>query len=213
MSIKYNAVLFDFDGTLVDTMPIHSAAYRSVFAEMELELTHDDFFSNIGGSGPETIPRFLRGRAAPWSTAEIHRRKKQRLLELLDDIELQPLPTANLLPLLYGRVPMAVATSGARVGVDKMLDRLGWRRYFDAVVTAEDVTHSKPAPDLFITAAARLGLAPQACLVFEDTDDGAAAGAAAGCRVVDIRSMAASTACRQTTHDRRPMKSESHFAP
>jgi len=198
---RFDAVLFDFDGTLVDTMPIHFEAYRRVFAEMSLDLTHHDFYSNIGGTGMETIPRFLRGRPAPWPTTDIHRRKKERLLVLLDEIELQPLPTAYLLPLLNGRVPMAVATSGARIGVDKMLDRLAWRRYFAAVVTAEDVARGKPAPDLFATAASRLGIAPAACLAFEDTDDGIAAARAAGCQVIDVRAMAAATAFSRLSGD------------
>lgn len=194
MPIRFNAVLFDFDGTLVDTMPIHYEAYRYVFAEMSLDLTHEDFYSNIGGSGMETIPRFLRGREARWSVTEIHQRKKHRLLELLDLVELHPLPASELLSLLHGRVPMAVATSGASVGVYKMLDRLNWRRFFTAIVTAEDVKRSKPAPDLFLTAASRLGVVPQECLVFEDTDDGVAAAVSAGCRVLDVRSMSAPTA-------------------
>jgi HAD superfamily hydrolase (TIGR01509 family) len=197
MPLRYDAVLFDFDGTLVDTMPIHYESYRRAFAEMGLELTHEDFFDNIGGSGLETIPRFLRGRPAPWTTQQIHRRKKEVLATLLDEIELQQLPTARLLPLLHGRVPMAIATSGARPGVEKMLDRLGWVPYFSAVVTAEEVAHGKPAPDLFVAAAARLGVDPTACLVFEDTDDGVAAARAAGAQVMDVRAMAAETACRQ----------------
>jgi HAD superfamily hydrolase (TIGR01509 family) len=213
MPDRFDAVLFDFDGTLVDTMPIHFEAYRRVFAEMQLELTHDDFYSNIGGSGLETIPLFLRGREAPWSTTDIHRRKKELLLALLDDLELQPLPTAHLLPLLHGRVPMAVATSGARIGVEKMLDRLGWRRYFAAVVTAEDVARGKPAPDLFAAAAAGLGVSPAACLAFEDTDDGVAAARAAGCQVVDVRSVAAPSSIHQLSDTAHRSTSAEGAAP
>lgn len=189
-------MLFDFDGTLVDTMPIHFEAYRRTFAEMQLELTASDYYANVGGTGLETIPKFLRGRPAPWSTAEIHRRKKDVLSSLLDELELQSLPTAHLLPLLHGRVPMAIATSGARPGIEKMIRRLGWTGYFGAVVTADEVTRGKPAPDLFLTAAARLGVDPAACLAFEDTDDGVAAARAAGAQVIDVRHMAAESACR-----------------
>jgi HAD superfamily hydrolase (TIGR01509 family) len=196
---RYDAVLFDFDGTLVDTMPLHFEAYRRSFAEMGVELSHDDFYDNIGGTGLETIPRFLRGRPAPLSTEEIHRNKKRILLDLLERAELTRLPTSHLLPLLHGRVPMAVATSGARVGVEKMLARLGWESYFAAVVTAEDVVHGKPAPDLFLAAAASLNVPIARCLVFEDTDDGVAAAMTAGAAVVDVRTTAAETARRRTS--------------
>lgn len=198
---SFDAVLFDFDGTLVDTMPLHYEAYRRAFAEMGLELTHEDFYGRIGGTGLETIPLFLGGRPSPWSVVEIHQRKKAILLSLLDETELRRLPTAHLLPLLKGRVPMAVATSGARIGVEKMLRRLDWGSYFAAVVTAEDVPRGKPAPDLFLAAAARLNVPADKCLAFEDTDDGVAAATAAGAVVIDVRAMAAETACRQNLRE------------
>jgi beta-phosphoglucomutase family hydrolase len=197
MPAGFDAVLFDFDGTLVDTMPIHFEAYRRTFDEMQLELTHGDYYDNVGGTGLETIPKFLRGRSAPWSVEQIHRRKKELLSALLDELQLSPLPTAHLLPLLHRHVPMAIATSGARAGIEKMIHRLGWTDYFGAVVTADDVKHGKPAPDLFLEAAARLGVDAAACLAFEDTDDGVAAARAAGAQVIDVRTMAAETACRQ----------------
>jgi len=193
----YDAVLFDFDGTLVDTMPLHFEAYRRTFGEMGLELTHADFFRNIGGTALETIPKFLRGRSTTWTVVEIHERKKRALAEILEDCPLSPLPISRLLPLLHGRVPMAVATSGARPGVSRMIARLGWERFFGAVVSAEDVRRGKPAPDLFAEAARRLGVDPRRCLVFEDTDDGAAAGRAAGATVVDVRAMSAPAAHQQ----------------
>jgi len=184
-----HGVLFDLDGTLIDTMPLHYEAYRRTFLEMNLALTPEGFYGNVGGTALETIPRFLAGRKAPWSVKEIHERKKRALATLLDDAELVVLPAANLLPLLRGRVPMAVATSGARPGVEKMLRRLGWTEIFQAIVTAEDVKNGKPAPEVYLEAARRIGVLPSDCLALEDTDDGAASARAAGCTVVDVRSM------------------------
>jgi HAD superfamily hydrolase (TIGR01509 family) len=186
---QFNGVLFDLDGTLIDTMPLHYEAYRRTFLAMELSLTPEAFYGNVGGTGLETIPRFLAGRAAPCSVAEIHERKKRHLALLLDEAELIVLPAANLLPLLSGRVPMAVATSGARPGVEKMLGRLKWLETFQAVVTAEDVKQGKPHPEVYLEAARRIGVPAVECLAFEDTDDGASSARAAGATVIDVRFM------------------------
>lgn len=185
----FRAVLFDFDGTLVDTMPLHYEAYRRTFAEIDLELSRSDFYGNIGGTGRETIPKFLGGRTSPWSIEQIHRRKKELLLSLLGNVPVAALPTSHLLSLLSGRVPMAIATSGSRIGIEAMLAQLDWTKYFGAIVTAEDVEHGKPAPDLFLKAAALLQIPATECLVFEDTDDGVTAGKAAGAQVIDVRKM------------------------
>lgn len=184
-------VIFDFDGTLVDTMPIHYEAYRQVFEAMDLDLTTADFFENIGGRAQETIPKFLRGRRSPLSVKEIHGRKKETLARLLETEPLQPLGASLLLPLFSGRVPIAIASSGSRPGIERILTRLAWAHYFEAVVTGEDVDRGKPEPDLFLLAAEKLGLKPELCLAFEDTDDGVASATRAGMQVVDVRNMAA----------------------
>lgn len=188
------AAIFDFDGTLVDTMPLHYEAYRRTFAEHGLALAEADYYGNVGGPARETIPRFLGGRPCAATVAELHARKQAIALELFATAPIATLATAALLPLLDGRVPMALASSGARSGVHFLLDRLGWRRYFAAVLTGEDAPRGKPAPDLFLRAAAALGAAPAGCLVFEDTDDGVAAARAAGMAVFDVRGAAAPSA-------------------
>ena len=154
---------------------------------MGLTLEPDDFFPNIGGKAPETIPKFLRGRRASMSVSQIHARKKELLDELLDTVEIRTLSSSELIPWLSGWVPMAIASSGSRPGIDKILSRLGWTSSFQTVVTGEDVPNGKPAPDLFLEAARRLGIDASACFVFEDTDDGVEAARRAGMRVMDVR--------------------------
>ncbi|MEZ4365363.1 MAG: HAD family phosphatase [Kofleriaceae bacterium] len=180
-------MVFDFDGTLVDTMPLHYEAYRRTFAEAHLELTPEDFYGNIGGSARETIPRFLRGRSCARSVQELHARKKEIVAELFATAEVPRLATAMLLPLLHRRIKLALASSGSRPGIELLLTRLDWVRYFDVVVTGEDAARGKPAPDLFLLAARGLDLDPARCLAFEDTDDGVAAAEAAGMTVFDVR--------------------------
>lgn len=180
-------LIFDFDGTLVDTMPIHYRAYRAAFAEVGIELSPDDFFGSIGGKASETIPRFLRGRSCPRSVDELHVRKQELAIQLLRSEDIPILAAAELLAALHGALPIGLASSGSRSGIDVVLDRLGWRDRFDAIVTGHDVVRGKPAPDLFLLTAERLGVAPHGCVVFEDTDDGVAAGRAAGMAVFDVR--------------------------
>jgi beta-phosphoglucomutase-like phosphatase (HAD superfamily) len=186
---QHSAIIFDFDGTLVDTMPLHFEAYRQTFAEMHLTLTSADFYENIGGAAREAIPKFLRGRKAPWPIENIHHRKKQVFANLLQTDPVRPLPASELLPVLFNRVPIALASSGSRPGITTILTALSWNTFFAAIVTGEETEHGKPAPDLFLLAASRLNVEPRHCLVFEYTDDGVAAARNAGMKVIDVRSM------------------------
>ncbi len=190
----YDAVIFDFDGTLVDTMPLHYEAYRRTFAEIDIELAPADYYDHVGGAARETIPRFLRGRPSRWSVTQIHARKQEHADALLRTQDVPRLATSALLPLLHGRVPMAIASSGSRPAIELVLERLGWTAYFEAVVTGADVPHGKPAPDLFLAAAARLAVPPARCLAFEDTDDGVESARRAEMAVVDVRDAIAPSA-------------------
>lgn len=187
-------LIFDLDGTLVDTMPLHYQAYRRTFAEVGIELAPEDFYGNIGGKASETIPRFLRGRSCPLSVAELHARKQVLAGELLRTAELPVLAAAELLKAFHGTLPIALASSGSRSGIDVIIERLGWRDHFAVIVTGQDVARGKPAPDIFLRAAECLGIAPARCLVFEDTDDGVAAARAAQMAVFDVRLACAASA-------------------
>ncbi len=112
------AAIFDFDGTLVDTMPIHYEAYRRVFADVGLALSEEDFYGNIGGKAVETIPRFLAGRSCPLSVEDIHQAKKRAVAAMFEEEPIPVLDTAAyLLDLLLGRVPMA--PPGSRPGIER----------------------------------------------------------------------------------------------
>ncbi len=181
------AAIFDFDGTLVDTMPIHYEAYRRVLADAGIDLSPADFYGSVGGKAAETIPRFLRGRPCSLSVPEIHSRKKAVVRELLLHGPIPVLETAKLLSFLRGQFRLALVSSGSRPGIDIVLARLGWTRTFETVITGEDCRSGKPDPEPFLLAAERLGVDPGACLVFEDTDDGVKSALAAGMEVFDVR--------------------------
>ena len=185
-------VVFDFDGTLVDSMPLHFEAYRRVLAAGGVALAREEFFGAIGGTARETIPKLLRGRTCTFTVDEIHARKKATLAQLLVTEPLVVLETSKLVPVFKAFVPVGVASSGARPGIEQMLARLGWTSWFDVVITGEDAQRGKPAPDLFLACAHGMGVDPTRCLAFEDTDDGVAAARAAGMDVFDVRQAHAS---------------------
>ena len=183
------AAIFDFDGTLVDTMPLHYEAYRRAFAECAgAELSPEVFWSEIGGTAREVVPRMLARVGQPDAeVTDLHRRKQQILGDLICTTELRVLETAKLLPVLEPHLRLGLATSGSRPGVELMLERLGWTDYFAAVVTGEDVSQGKPAPEPFLLAAERLAVAPGRCVAFEDTDAGVLSARQAGMVVFDVR--------------------------
>lgn len=196
MTSRAVGLIFDFDGTLVDTMPIHYEAYRQTLDEVGIALAPDEFYAHVGGTARETIPKFLRGRACDVPVERLHARKQEIAKRLLQTADLPTLAVAELLPVFHGTHPMAVASSGSRSGIDIVIDRLGWSRYFDVIVSGGDVAHGKPAPDIVLLAAQRLGLPATQCIVFEDTDDGVAAARAAGTAVFDVRCAPAHSASR-----------------
>lgn len=180
------AIAFDFDGTLVDTLHLHYKAYQQVFSEMDIELTSQDFFSNIGGKATEAIPLFLRGRDTPLSIKQIHDRKKQVIVGMFQTAEITILPTASLLPLFHGKLPLALVSSGSRHGIELLLDRLAWKPYFEVIVTGEDTAKSKPDPAPYLLAASTLGVDPACFAAFEDTTAGLDSARRAGMVAFDV---------------------------
>lgn len=182
----FKAFAFDFDGTLVDTLYLHFDAYRIVFGEMGLTLTEEQFFPNIGGNAMEAIPLFLGGRSAPLSVNEIHLRKKQVIERLFESAPLRIFPAAHLLGMFAGRTPMALVSSGSRPGILQLLQRLGWHRTFDVIVTGEDTPSSKPDPAPYLLAAQLLGVLPSEMAAFEDTAAGIKSAKRAGMAVFNV---------------------------
>jgi HAD superfamily hydrolase (TIGR01509 family) len=186
----YDALLFDLDGTLVDTMPLHGLAYAAVFEGLGHRFTLDDYLAHVGPPARVAIPAFAQavgmGAIDDAMIAHIHGDKKLRFKEVLAREKAPSLATSALLARHAGRKPMALVSSGNRDGVEAILGTMGWREYFGAVVSGDDVRKGKPDAEPYLTAARLLGLDAARCLVFEDTEAGIKSGLAAGMSVIDV---------------------------
>lgn len=182
------ALIFDCDGTLADTMPLHWRAWQTVAERHQLKFPEERFYS-LGGVPARDILKMLsqeQGRAL--DHLAVAREKEAAYIPFLSEVrEIEPV--VRIARQHYGIVPMAVASGGIREHITAVLSHLGILQLFQAVVTSEDVTHQKPAPDIFLEAARRLSVEPESCRAFEDTDLGLQAIRAAGMDAVDVRLM------------------------
>jgi putative hydrolase of the HAD superfamily len=181
------AVIFDVDGLLVDTETCDYQAWRELHAAYGLELTLAEYARHAGLYGTwDELYRALADRTGSTAGA-LHARREPRFRELVRD-RLRPAPELGaLLALLRRRgVRRGVASSSDADWVAYLLHGLGLERQFDAVATGHDVARRKPAPDVYLLAAERLGAAPARCVALEDSAHGIAAALAAGMRAVAI---------------------------
>ncbi|MFI4889359.1 MAG: HAD family hydrolase [Steroidobacterales bacterium] len=180
----FAAYIFDCDGTLADTMPLHYRAWSRVVAEHGGSFP-EELFYQLGGRPTEQIFAVLRDQHG-LRIDDIARGTELKERYFLDMIhEVRPVgAVVDIAARSFGRLPLAVASGGVRSSVHVTLAALGVRHLFDAVVCAEDYARSKPFPDPFLEAARRLHVPAERCLVFEDSPVGVQAAEAAGMRWV-----------------------------
>ncbi len=180
---EFDAYIFDCDGTLADTMPTHYKAWTTALGEHARDFP-EALFYELGGVPTARIVEILNerhGHTLPvHETVEI---KEAIFLEMSHEIAAIE-PVVALARKYHGVKPLAVASGGHRRIVMNTLRALGIADLFQAIVCAEDYQRGKPSPDPFLEAALRLGVAPERCLVFEDTATGIAAATAAGMQSV-----------------------------
>ncbi|HTI73073.1 MAG TPA: HAD-IA family hydrolase [Candidatus Limnocylindria bacterium] len=182
-----HALIFDCDGTLADTMPLHWQAWQLITRKYRIEFPEDRFYS-LGGVPTRDILRMLAGeqRRPDLDPLMAAKEKEEAYLKLLPQVG----PVKEVVAIASehrGRLPMAVASGGSERSIGRVLNHLGIHDWFQAVVTNEAVQRQKPAPDIFLEAARRLGVAPRFCRAYEDTDLGMQAIRSAGMDAVDVR--------------------------
>lgn len=179
-------LIFDFDGTLADTMPLHWRAWQVISARHGFQFTEDRFYALGGVPSREILRQLNAEQGTQVDPIAVAHEKEETYLGLLD--EARPIPLiVSIVKAQAGRRPMAVASGGSRRVINRLVDHLGLRPYFQAVVTNDDVTRHKPAPDVFLEAARRIGVPPELCVAYEDTELGLEAIRAAGMLAVDVR--------------------------
>jgi beta-phosphoglucomutase family hydrolase len=183
------ALIFDCDGTLADTMPLHWRAWEEVARRYGLEFSEKRFYE-LGGVPSRDILKMLSDeQRRPLDPLAAAKEKEAAYMPHLPEIRAVE-AVAKIVRENAGKLPMAVASGGIQVHINEVLEQIGLRQYFQAVVTSEHVKRQKPAPDIFLEAARRLGVPPQFCRAYEDTELGLQAIRAAGMEAVDVRPMA-----------------------
>jgi beta-phosphoglucomutase len=190
-------LIFDLDGVVVDSMPLHTLAWLRYLAQMWI--SRKDIATHMHGRRNDEIVREFLGPNIPDEVVFEHGAAKERLFREMMGANLTHslvpgiadfLSRANSLASGGGGVPVALATNAEPANVDFVLDGTNLRRWFQAIVDGSQVRNPKPAPDVYLAAGARLGVAPRNCIVFEDSPTGIAAARAADMRVVGILSHA-----------------------
>ena len=181
----FAAYLFDCDGTIVDSMPLHYVAWKRIFDEHGCEFSEERHYAWGGMPTEEIIAALNAEQGLSLSPAEVARQKEEYYYEIIHELKAVP-EVLEHIHASHGQVPFAVVSGGTRDSVTRSLGALGLLDRFETLVCAGDYANSKPHPEPYLMAAERLGVEPKDCLVFEDTEMGIQSATAAGMASVKI---------------------------
>ena len=182
------AVLWDMDGTLVDSEEYHWLSWRDTMAAEGIPITRDQFLATFGQRNDAILPRWLGADATPDRIQRVGDAKEELYRRLVREGGLAPLPGAAdwVRRLQAEDWRQAIASSAPRANVDVVLEVIGLADCFDVLVSAEDVTAGKPDPQVFLKAASKLAMPPSQCVVVEDAAAGVEAARRAGMRSIGV---------------------------
>ena len=186
--MRTGAVLWDMDGTLVDSEEYHWLSWRDTMAAEGIPITHDQFVVTFGQRNDSILPRWLGADAMADRIQRVGDAKEELYRRLVHESGLAPLPGAAewVRRLQQENWRQAIASSAPRANLDVVLEVIGLAGCFQALASAEDVTAGKPDPQVFLTAASRLGTPPSQCIVVEDAAAGVEAARRAGMRSIGV---------------------------
>lgn len=181
-------LIFDCDGTLANTMPLHWRAWQLITQRHNLHFPEDRFYALGGVPSRDILKMLSEEQGRPLDHIAVAHEKEEAYLPFMGEVE--PIhAVVEIAKEHHGKIPMAVASGGTQKIICQVLEHLNIRQLFDAVVTSEMVKHQKPAPDIFLEAARRIGVDPKSCRAYEDTDLGMKAIRDAGMEAVDVREL------------------------
>ncbi len=188
MGKKIEAILFDMDGVLVDTEQLHCKSYIIALKKYGIELIEEEYFTEWTRKG-KGITDYIKERNLSLNTEEIRAVKRALYHQMLKE-KLRTLPgIRSLLKKAKGEYMIALVSSSYRIDVELILELTKLRKYFDVVISKDEVSRIKPDPEPFLLAAKKLGVEPYGCLVIEDAEKGVIAAKAAGMRCVAMPSV------------------------
>jgi HAD superfamily hydrolase (TIGR01509 family) len=182
---EFGAYLFDCDGTIADSMPLHYIAWKKALGEWHCDFDEKLFYAWGGMPIVEIVSTLNKERGLSMPVETVANRKESLYFELLPQLKAVP-EVVEHINARHGQIPFAVVSGSALNSVTASLTTLNLLDKFDTLVCAGDYQKSKPDPEAFLLAASRLGVAPQSCLVFEDTGMGIQAATAAGMASVRV---------------------------
>jgi beta-phosphoglucomutase-like phosphatase (HAD superfamily) len=181
-------LVFDCDGTLADTMPLHWRAWQVIAKKYKLQFPQDRFYALGGVPSRDILKMLAEEQGVTFDYIKAAHEKENEYLPMMSEVE--PIhAVVEIAKANFGKIPMAVASGGTQPIIVQVLEHLKIRHMFGAVVTSEMVKHQKPAPDIFVEAARRIGVEPKFCRGYEDTDLGMQAIRSAGMDAVDVREL------------------------
>lgn len=180
------ALIFDLDGVVVNSMPVHRIAWRNYLQSLGVD--DEDLLERMHGRRNDDIVMDFLGPAADQAIVREHGAAKERLYRELmrDRLEDHLVPGIRRFLEQAAGTPCGLSSNAERPNIDFVLDRADLRRYFQAIVDGSEVERPKPAPDIYLLTARNLGVEPGNCIVFEDSPFGVASAHAAGARVVGM---------------------------
>lgn len=183
---RAKALIFDLDGTLADSLPVHMECWDVVCDKFGYHFSKEVMLEMTGMPTIKFAEYVKEQSGCSFMPEEIAKMKQAEFFKRVDQITLFD-PIFALVLKYHKKIPMAIGTGGSRKSVELMLDWLQIKDYFDYIVTANDVEKHKPEPDTFLECARLMGVEPQFCQVFEDGDMGIQAAQTAGMIVTDVR--------------------------
>jgi beta-phosphoglucomutase family hydrolase len=182
------AVLWDVDGTLIDSEELHWISWRRTMANEGITITREQFLASFGQRNDSIVPRWLGAASTPERVERIGEAKEELYRDLVRRDGISPLPgVVDWLQLLQREGwRQAIASAAPRANVEVILEALSATQLFQAIVSAEDVRHGKPDPEVYLTAAARVGASPERCVVVEDAVAGVEGARSAGMRSIGV---------------------------